>query len=127
MKDKNCVDLKMAAYCQGMHDLEGKFHRLKLHHVLRDYNKAADMLAKTASSRKLVPEGFLGRSTRALCTRRGGEATRGRRTQSHGGRSTARVESRGSRLVVPDQTEARRIARRAKAFILIKGELYVDS
>jgi hypothetical protein len=41
-----------------MHDLEGKFHRLELHHVLRDYNKAADMLAKTASSRKLVPEGF---------------------------------------------------------------------
>jgi ribonuclease HI len=55
MKDKNCVDPKMAAYCQAVRDLEGKFHSLELHHVLRDYNKAADVLAKAASSRSLVP------------------------------------------------------------------------
>jgi ribonuclease HI len=55
MKDKNCMDPKMAAYCQAVRDLEGKFHSLELHHVLRDYNKAADVLAKTASSRSLVP------------------------------------------------------------------------
>jgi ribonuclease HI len=40
MKDKNCVDPKMAAYCQAIRDLEGKFHNLELHHVLRDYNKS---------------------------------------------------------------------------------------
>jgi hypothetical protein len=57
MKDKNCVDPKMAAYCQAVRDLEGKFHRLELHHVLRDYNKVADVLTKTASSRKQVPHG----------------------------------------------------------------------
>jgi ribonuclease HI len=57
MKDKNCVDPKMAAYCQIVRDLEGKFHGLELHHVLRDYNKAADVLSKTASSRKPVPYG----------------------------------------------------------------------
>jgi hypothetical protein len=57
MKDKNCMDLKMAAYCQAVRDLEGKFHGLELHHVLSDYNKAADVLAKTASSRKPVPHG----------------------------------------------------------------------
>jgi hypothetical protein len=56
MKDENYVDPKMA-YCQAVRDLEGKFHGLELHHVLRDYNKAADVLAKTASSRKLVPHG----------------------------------------------------------------------
>jgi ribonuclease HI len=39
MKDKNCMDPKMAAYCQAMRDLEDKFHGLELHHVLRDYNK----------------------------------------------------------------------------------------
>jgi hypothetical protein len=55
MKDKNCVYPKMAAYCQAIRDLEGKFHGLELHHVLRDYNKAADVLAKAASSRSLVP------------------------------------------------------------------------
>jgi ribonuclease HI len=35
MKDKNCVDPKMAAYCQAVRDLEGKFHGHELHHVLR--------------------------------------------------------------------------------------------
>jgi hypothetical protein len=55
MKDENCVDLKMVAYCQAVRDLEGKFHSLELHHVLRDYNKAADILTKTAFSRSPVP------------------------------------------------------------------------
>jgi hypothetical protein len=36
-------------------DLEDKFHRLELHHVLGDYIKATDVLAKTTSSRSLVP------------------------------------------------------------------------
>jgi ribonuclease HI len=57
MKDKNCVDPKMAAYCQAVRDLEGKFHGVEPHHVLHDYNKAADVLAKAASSRSLVPHG----------------------------------------------------------------------
>jgi ribonuclease HI len=39
MKDKNCVDPKMAAYCQAVRDLEGKFHGLELHHVLCDTTK----------------------------------------------------------------------------------------
>jgi hypothetical protein len=50
MKDKNCVDPKMVAYCQAVRDLDGKFQGLELHHVLRDYNKVADVLAKAASS-----------------------------------------------------------------------------
>jgi hypothetical protein len=57
MKDKNYVDLKMAAYWQAVRGLEGKFHGLELHHMLRDYNKAADVPAKTASSPKPVPHG----------------------------------------------------------------------
>jgi hypothetical protein len=36
MKDKNCVDPKMAAHCQAVRDMEGKFHGLEFHHVLRD-------------------------------------------------------------------------------------------
>jgi hypothetical protein len=55
MKDKNCVDPKMAAYCQAVRDLEDKFYGLELHHVLCDYNKDADVLAKTTSSRSPVP------------------------------------------------------------------------
>jgi hypothetical protein len=40
-----------------VHDLEDKFHGLEFHHMLRDYNKAVDVLAKTVSSRSLVPHG----------------------------------------------------------------------
>jgi ribonuclease HI len=57
MKDKNCIDPKMVAYSQAVRDLEGKFHGLELHHVLRDCNKAADVLAKTTSTRSPVPHG----------------------------------------------------------------------
>jgi ribonuclease HI len=57
MKDKNYVDPKMAAYCQAVRDPEGKFHGLELHHVLRDYNRATDVLTKAASSRSPVPHG----------------------------------------------------------------------
>jgi ribonuclease HI len=57
MKDKNCVDPKIAVYCQAVRDLEGKFHGLELHHVLRDYSKAVDVLAKAASSQSPVPHG----------------------------------------------------------------------
>jgi ribonuclease HI len=57
MKDKNYVDPNMEAYCQAVRDLEGKFHGLELHHVLCDYNKAADVLAKASSSHNPVPHG----------------------------------------------------------------------
>jgi ribonuclease HI len=55
MKEKNCVDPKMAVYCQAARELEGKFNGLELQHMLCDYNKATDVLAKTASSHKPVP------------------------------------------------------------------------
>jgi ribonuclease HI len=73
MKEKNCVDPKMVAYCQAVRDLEGKFHGLELHHVLRDYNKVADVLAKTASSRKLVPHGVFASDQHAPSVRIEGE------------------------------------------------------
>jgi ribonuclease HI len=57
MKEKNCIDPKMATYCRAVHELEDKFHGLELHHMLQDYNKAADIHEKTTSSCKLVPNG----------------------------------------------------------------------
>jgi ribonuclease HI len=73
MKDKNCVDPKMAACCQAVRDLEVKFHGLELHHVLRDYNKAADVLAKTASSCSSVPHGVFASDQHAPSVRAEGE------------------------------------------------------
>jgi ribonuclease HI len=73
MKDKSCVDPKMAVYCQAVRDLEDKFHRLELHHILHDYNKAADVLAKTASSRSPVPHGVFASDQHAPSVRTEGE------------------------------------------------------
>jgi hypothetical protein len=94
MKDKNCVDPEMAGYCQAVRSLEEKFHGLELHHVLRDYNKAADVLAKTASSRIPVPQEVFASDQHApsVCTEVG-EAPRGGRTRSHGDRLATRAES----------------------------------
>jgi hypothetical protein len=75
MKDKNCVDPKMAAYCQAVRDLEDKFHGLELHHVLRNYNKAADVVAKAASSRSPVPHGVFASDQHQPSVREEGEKT----------------------------------------------------
>jgi ribonuclease HI len=73
MKDNNYVDLKMAAYCQAVRDLEDKFHVLELHHVLRDYNKATDVFPKTVSSHSLVPHGVFASDQHAPSVRAEGE------------------------------------------------------
>jgi ribonuclease HI len=137
MKDKNCVDPKMAAYCQAVRDLEGKFHGLELHHVLRDYNKAADVLAKAASSHRPVPQGVFASDQHQPSVREEGEKP----PEEPGLEVTTTDESPEENLEDPDwrfpilewlvegklpsdQTEARHIARRAKAFVIIDGELY---
>jgi ribonuclease HI len=137
MKDKNCVDLKMATYCQVVRDLEGKFHGLELHHVLRDYNKAADVLAKAASSRSPVPHGVFTSNQHQPFVRDEGEKP----PEEPGPEVMVIDEPPEVNLEDPDwcfpilewlvegklpsdQTEARCIARRAKAFVLIDGELY---
>jgi hypothetical protein len=63
----------MAVYYQAVRDLEGKFHGLELHHVLRDYNKAAGVLAKAASSRSLVPHGVFASDQHQSSVREEGE------------------------------------------------------
>ncbi|CAN6382129.1 unnamed protein product [Urochloa humidicola] len=47
----------MDAYCAEIRKLEGKFYGLEFDHVLRDFNKAADALAKMGSTRAGVPPG----------------------------------------------------------------------
>jgi ribonuclease HI len=137
MKDKNYVDPKMAPYCQAMRDLEGKFHGLELHHVLRDYNKAADVLAKTASSRSPVPHGVFASDQHAPPIRAEGEKP----PEESEPEVMAIDQPPELNLEDPDwrfpilewlvegklpsnQMEARRITRRANAFVLIDDELY---
>jgi hypothetical protein len=137
MKDKNCVDPKMAAYCQAVRDLEGKFHSLELHHVLRNYNKAADVLAKAASSRSLIPHGVIASGQHQPSVRVEGEKPPEESepevmTIDQPPEANLKdpdwwfpiVEWQVEGKLPSDQTEARHIARRAKAFVLIDGELY---
>jgi ribonuclease HI len=55
MKESSCHDPKMEAYCQVVRFLEDKFDGLKLNHIVRRSNEAADELAKLASGRAPVP------------------------------------------------------------------------
>jgi hypothetical protein len=137
MKDKNCVDPKMAVYCQVVRDVKDKFHGLELHHILRDYNKAADVLAKTASSRILVPHGFFASDQHASSVRVEGEKPPEEaepEVMAIDQLPEPNLEDPDWRFPIlewlvegklpSDQTEARRITRRVKAFVLIEGELY---
>src|SRR5579859_6371768 len=45
----------MDAYCEEVRKLEKNFYGLEFHHVIRDNNVAADVLAKLGSTRVAVP------------------------------------------------------------------------
>ena len=55
MKESNCHDPKMEAYCKLVCHLEDKFDGLKLNHIAQKFNEDADELAKMASARAPVP------------------------------------------------------------------------
>ena len=61
MKESNCLDPKMEAYCKLVHRLEDKFDGLELNHITWKYNEATDELAKMASARALVPPNIFAR------------------------------------------------------------------
>jgi hypothetical protein len=127
----------MVAYCQAVRGLEGKFHGLELHHVLHDYNKAADVLAKVASSRSSVPHGIFASEQHQSSVQEEGEKLPEEpqpEVMAIDEPPQVNFEDPNWRFPIlewlvkgkipPDQTEARRMARRAKAFVLIDGELY---
>ena len=57
MKESSYHDAKMVVYYQEVRWLEDKFDGLKLNHIPRRLNEAADTLAKVASGQELVPIG----------------------------------------------------------------------
>ena len=50
-KDWDCTKETMDAYCTEVHKLEKHFQGLEIHHVVRDLNVVADVLAKLRSDR----------------------------------------------------------------------------
>ena len=61
MKESNCLDPKMEAYCKMVRRLEDKFDGLELNHVARKYNEATDELAKMALAWARVPPNVFAR------------------------------------------------------------------
>jgi hypothetical protein len=61
MKNSHCRDRKMEAYCDEVRRLKDKFYGLELNHVAQWYNETADELAKIASGRTTVPPNVFSR------------------------------------------------------------------
>jgi ribonuclease HI len=54
-KEWDCTKETMDAYCAKVRKLKKYFHGLEFHHVVRDLNVVADVLAKRGSDRVEVP------------------------------------------------------------------------
>jgi ribonuclease HI len=61
MKNSHCRDPKMEAYCDEVRRLEDNFYGVEVNHVARRYNETADELAKIASARTMVPPNVFSR------------------------------------------------------------------
>jgi hypothetical protein len=66
MKNVNCHDDKMEAYCKAIRALEDKFYGIELNHVPCRYNEEADKLAKIASGWITVPSNVFARDVAQL-------------------------------------------------------------
>jgi ribonuclease HI len=152
MKNSHCRNRKMEAYCDEVRRLEDKFYGLELNHVARRYNETADELAKIASGRTAVPPDVFSRdihqpSIKTDDTPEPGEAPAQLEEASAQPEAPSAAEGEALRVegewngVTPnrnwqtpylqylhrgelplDKAEARRLARRAKSFVLLGDE-----
>jgi ribonuclease HI/transposase InsO family protein len=152
MKNFNCRDRKMEAYGDEVRRLEDKFYGLELNHVARRYNETADELAKIASGQTTVPPDVFSRdihqpSVKTNDTPEPGEASAQPEEASAQPEAPSTAEGEALRVegerngVTPnqnwqtpylqylhqgehplDKAKARRLARRAKSFVLLGDE-----
>jgi ribonuclease HI len=145
MKNSHCRDPKMEAYCDEVQRLEDKFYGLELNHVARRYNETADELAKIASGRTMVPPDVFSRdlhqpSVKIDDTPEPEEASAQPEAPSAVEGEALHVEEERNGVTpnrnwqtpylqylhrgeLPlDRAEARRLARRAKSFVLLGDE-----
>jgi ribonuclease HI len=145
MKNSHCRDQKMEAYCDEVWRLEDKFHGLELNHVARWYNETADELAKIASGRTTVPPNVFCRDIHQPSVKlddapEPDETSAQPEVPSAAEGEALRVEGERNGVTpnpnwqtpyleyllrgeLPlDKVEARRLARRAKSFVLLGDE-----
>jgi ribonuclease HI/transposase InsO family protein len=141
MKNSHYCDRKMEAYCDEVRCLEDKFRGLELNHVARRYNETADELAKIALGWTTVPPDVFSRdiyqpSVKLDDTPEPEETSAQPEVPSAAEGDALRIEGERNG-VAPNQNwqtpyleyllrgelplnkaEARRLARRAKSFVL---------
>ena len=142
--------------CQEVRRLEDKFNGLELNHIPRRLNEAADALAKAASGREPVLTGVFASDQHKPSVRYEGSeradddpsdlAPGADQPTAPPGLDVMELEKDPATKPDPlddwrtlyldyllrdtlptDKTEARRLARRAKSFVLVEGELYKRS
>jgi hypothetical protein len=136
----------MEAYCDEVRRLEEKFHGLELNHVARRYNETADELAKIASGRTTVPPNVFCKDIHQPSVKlddapEPDETSAQPEVPSAAEGEALCVEAGERNGVTPnpnwqisyleyllrgelplDKVEARRLARRAKSFVLLGDE-----
>jgi hypothetical protein len=135
----------MEAYCDEVRRLEDKFYGLEHNHVARRYNETADELAKIASGRTMIPPNVFSRdvyqpSVKLNDTPEPEETSAQPEVPSVAEGEAMRVEIEQNGVTpnlnwqtpyleyllrgeLPlDKAEARRLARRAKSFVLLGDE-----
>jgi ribonuclease HI len=145
MKNFHCRDRKMEAYCDEVRRLEDKFYGLELNHIARRYNETADELAQIASGWTMVPPDIFSRDIHQPSVKINdapepegtsaqpevpsiaeGEALRVEGEQNgvtpNLNWQTPYLEYLLRGELPLDKAEARRLARRAKSFVLLGDE-----
>jgi hypothetical protein len=152
MKNSHCRDPKMEAYCDEVRCLEDKFYGLELNHIARRYNETADELAKIASGRTTVPPDVFSRDLNQPSVKIDDtpepeapsarpeapsvqpevpSASKGEALRIEEERSGATPDRNWQTPYLQylhqgelplDRAEARRVARRAKSFVLLGDE-----
>jgi ribonuclease HI len=145
MKNSHYRDSKMEAYCDEVRRMEDKFYGLELNHIARRYNETADEQAKIASGRTTVPPDVFSRDTHQPSVKIDDtpepdetsaqpevpSATEGEALRIEGERNgvapnrnwqTPYLQYLHRGELPLDKAEARRLARRAKSFVLLGDE-----
>jgi ribonuclease HI len=138
MKNSRCRDRKMEAYCDEVRRLEDKFYGLELNHVARRYNETADELAKIASGRTTFPPDVFSRDLHQPSVKTDDTPKPEAPSAAEGEALRVEEERNGvtpnrnwqilylqylHRGELPlNKAEARRLARRAKSFVLLGDE-----
>jgi hypothetical protein len=126
----------MDAYVQQVRKLENRFSGLEVHHVVLEHNVGADILSKPGSTRAQVPAGVFVQELKQPSIKSSPQVTTDAGPQPPGREVMMLGEDwreayidfiRDQRLLAgmdARSTEAARVMRRSKGFILVDGKLY---